>query len=414
MLNIRKWFGGRNRFTDDHPRMSKYLIEFRFHGYTKEKIRELRETIAKNYGAQMGRRKEVPHITLVGPCSTNDGKRLIREVQSVVEKHDIVPFRLDGFDMFDGRAVYVRIAPSSELIEMRNEIVKRLEGFCNLQDHDHGPYKAHATLVMNTHFHRNIDIRRKFYNIMKFLESWKIPAIRQNVLRVTILGGDSKIVCEYDLMLKRMLGRREALDRELLGKSLGVLKERRQNTRQFAGRRPEPVEEHVRHGKVFVVSDLHFDHENIIRFCNRPFRSAREMNRVLVDNWNGAVGNGDVVYYLGDLTYGRGRRSIDFWLSKLNGEIRFIRGNHDTDIITKAEVVKNRLPIRYRGHNFLLMHDPYRPPHYNGWIIHGDKHNNNPKKYPHINNKNRTINVCAEFTGYAPMNLDEIVSKIKN
>ena len=414
MLNIRKWFGGKSRPAGGHLHMSKYLIEFRFHGHTKKKIGELRETISKNYGAQIGRRKEVPHITLVGPCRTKDWKRLIREVQSVVEKYDIVPFRLDGFGMFEDRAVYVKIAPSSELIEMRNKIVERLEGFCNLQNHDHGPYKAHATLVMNAHFHRNIDIRRKFGNIMKFLESWKIPEIRQNVLRVTILGGDSKIVCEYDLMLKKMLGRREALNRELFRKTLGVLNERQQGSKQSTGRRPEPVKEYACRGKVFVVSDLHFDHENIIRFCNRPFRSAREMNRALVDNWNGVVGDGDMVYYLGDLTYGRGRRPIDFWLSKLNGEIRFIRGNHDTDIITKAEVVKDRLPIRYRGHNFLLMHDPYRPSHYDGWIIHGDKHNNSPEKYPHINNKNKTINVCAELTGYTPMNLDEIVSKIEN
>ena len=141
MLNIRKWFGGQSRPAGGHPRMSKYLIEFRFHGHTKKKIRELRETISKNHGAQIGRRKEVPHITLVGPCRTNDGKKLIREVQSVVEKHGIVPFRLDGFGRFGDRAIYVKIAPSSELIEMRNEIVKRLGGFCSLQDHDHTPYK---------------------------------------------------------------------------------------------------------------------------------------------------------------------------------------------------------------------------------------------------------------------------------
>lgn len=224
MLNIRKWFRRSEQPADGHHHTSKYLIEFRFHGYTKKKIKELWEAISKNHGAQMGRRKEVPHITLVGPCRTNDGKKLIREVQSVVEKYDIVPFRLDGFGMFEGRAVYVKIAPSSELIEMRNEIVKRLKGFCSLQDHDHAPFKAHATLVKNTHFSKNIDIRRKFDNIMKFLESWKIPEIRQNVLRVTILGGDGKIVCEYDLMLKKMLSRREALNKELFREALRVLK----------------------------------------------------------------------------------------------------------------------------------------------------------------------------------------------
>ena len=391
---------------------SKYLIQFRFHGYAKKKIMELQNAISMNHGAQMGTRKEVPHITLVGPCHTNDRKRLIREVQGVVEKYDAVSFGLDDFGMFGGRAVCIKIEPSGQLIEMRNELVKRLEGFCSLRDHDHAPYKPHATLVMNTHFPEDTDIRRKFGDITEFLKSWKMPKIRQSVVRVTILGGDRRIVCEYDLMLKSMLGRREALDRELLKITLGFLKERRPDTSPIAGCRCTPTREDIRRGRVFVVSDLHFDHENIIRFCNRPFGSMREMNRAMVYNWNRRVGDGDRVYYMGDLTYGRGRRSIDFWLSKLNGEIRFIRGNHDTDNITCAEVIRDRFPIRYRCHDFLLMHGPYRPPNYDGWIIHGDKHNN--PEYPHINRRDKTVNVCAELTRYAPMNLDEIVSRIED
>ena len=138
------------------------------------------------------------------------------------------------------------------------------------------------------------------------------------------------------------------------------------------------------------------------------------MNHALVENWNSVVGEFDKVYYLGDLTYGRGRRPIDYWLSKLNGEICFIRGNHDTDIITKAEVIEDKYPIKYKGNKFLLMHDPYRPSSWKGWVIHGDKHNNDLEKYPHVNEENKTINVCVELIDYTPMSLDKIISKILN
>ena len=105
------------------------------------------------------------------------------------------------------------------------------------------------------------------------------------------------------------------------------------------------------------------------------------------------------------------RHETDWWLDKLNGKIFFIRGNHDRDDITKARVVNDPAAIRYKGHDFLLMHSPYRPRNWDGWVIHGDKHNNNPD-YPHVNYQNKTINVCVEMTNYAPISLDDIIAKI--
>lgn len=49
----------------------------------------------------------------------------------------------------------------------------------------------------------------------------------------------------------------------------------------------------------------------------------------------------------------------------------------------------------------------------NGWIIHGDKHNNHPKEYPFINQKNKTINVCAELVDYTPIDLDRLIMLIE-
>lgn len=59
------------------------------------------------------------------------------------------------------------------------------------------------------------------------------------------------------------------------------------------------------------------------------------------------------------------------------------------------------------------MHDPRRPNRYDGWIIHGDKHNNSLKDHPCINQKNKTINVCAELVDYTPLDLDRLIMLIE-
>jgi len=90
--------------------------------------------------------------------------------------------------------------------------------------------------------------------------------------------------------------------------------------------------------EIWVVSDTHFGHENIIRFCNRPFTNAEEMDEVLVENWNKVVKDEDIVYHLGDVYFAQGHKH----LSKLKGRKRLILGNHDegkdkrlTDIFQK-------------------------------------------------------------------------------
>lgn len=381
-----------------HSRHDSYFIEFRFSGFIKKNIKDLVHVVARNFNVKnITDRKVLPHITIAGPLFTRNEKNLVNVITNVANNHHIVTFRLDGFGSFDKNVIYVKIKPSEELISMRNEIVDNLKDFCKLSEHDYkSKWTPHATLAMK-------DISYKFKEIEKFLKSWKIPTIMQQILRITILK-NRKILNEYDLVQGKLLNRRESLNRNIFKKTINNAKLPNSDKRK-------PLE---LRGKVFFASDMHFDHFNIIRYCNRPFRNINEMNRSLVNNWNNIIGRRDTVYYLGDMAHGRGSRSIDYWLDNLNGKIRFIRGNHDKDVITKADVIHDHTLIKYNGYEFLLMHDPCRPANYNGWIIHGDKHNNDTEKYPFIHYGNKTINVCMEMINYKPIILDKIIDKIEN
>lgn len=375
-----------------------YIIEFRFSGYAKEAIRELKNSISKNF--HVTRRKIVPHITLVGPLLTKKEKRLVKEVRNVCKRYDLIKFKLDGFDNFEDRVIYVRIKPSEELRQLRLELVEKLQKFCLLSENDkESHFTFHATLVMK-------DIESKFDQIWEYLQTWKIPNIDQYVVRVTIIK-NFKILAEYDLLQRKTLDRFESLDREKFHKTIKKLDEKREGS-------DIEFEDVADKGKIYVFSDAHFDHSNIIRYCRRPFDSTRQMNQELLVNWKSFVKENDTIYYLGDMTYGRNRHPTDYWLGKLSGAKYYIRGNHDSDSIRRAEVIHDRYGIEYCDYKFLLMHNPHRPLGYNEWIIHGDKHNNDLEEYPFINQKNKTVNVCADVVNYTPLSLDTLILMIES
>lgn len=48
---------------------------------------------------------------------------------------------------------------------------------------------------------------------------------------------------------------------------------------------------------IYYTADQHFGHSNIIRFCDRPFATAEEMDEALINNWNEFVSDNDIVYH---------------------------------------------------------------------------------------------------------------------
>jgi len=180
--------------------------------------------------------------------------------------------------------------------------------------------------------------------------------------------------------------------------------------------------------KIFVISDLHLEHANIMKYCHRDeFDDVSHMNSEIVSRWNQVVDKYDTVYFLGDLVFSRSKgRNIGKWIHKLNGIKIFIWGNHDTYLKCKLPY----LVINYYGEPLLLVHSPDPDSSHNKetlahygvcniltewkntpwWTIHGHHHNNNLKEYPLINNELHLINVSAELLEYHPIELEKILA----
>ena len=80
---------------------------------------------------------------------------------------------------------------------------------------------------------------------------------------------------------------------------------------------------------VFFTSDTHFFHNKIIEMAHRPFSSVEEMNDAIITNWNNKVPKDGIVYHLGDFAWGNKLEQYKELISKLNGKIILIKGNHD-------------------------------------------------------------------------------------
>ena len=82
---------------------------------------------------------------------------------------------------------------------------------------------------------------------------------------------------------------------------------------------------------IFITSDTHFGHGNIIRYCSRPFATCEEMDRSMKAAWNAVVSADDLVLHVGDVAFG-GRPFVERNVSQLNGRKVLVRGNHDKNV----------------------------------------------------------------------------------
>lgn len=116
--------------------------------------------------------------------------------------------------------------------------------------------------------------------------------------------------------------------------------------------------------KIFLTSDTHLGHDREFLWGPRGFTSSQEHDEAVIKNWNETVSAEDTVYHLGDLMLGDNLYGIEC-VKRLNGHIKLIRGNHDTDArwklyekLPNVELVGWADVIKYKKYNFYLSHHP--------------------------------------------------------
>lgn len=116
--------------------------------------------------------------------------------------------------------------------------------------------------------------------------------------------------------------------------------------------------------KIWFTSDTHFGHNNILRFCKRPWSTTLEMDEVLIANWNSVVSSENIVFHLGDFAFAPNSRWKEI-IQQLNGHIYLIVGNHDEtrypgpQIFDMFEGVASQMLIKIDDQHIYLNHYPF-------------------------------------------------------
>lgn len=158
----------------------------------------------------------------------------------------------------------------------------------------------------------------------------------------------------------------------------------------------------------WFTSDTHFGHEKIIKYCDRPFSNANEMDETIIENWNKRIRKNDIVYHLGDFSMG----DPTPYIKRLNGKIHLLLGNHDRYAHKAASFwqwTKTISIAKMNGFEITLCHYAmltWKKSCYNTWSLHGHTHGR-------IEPVGKSWDVGVDNNRFRPLSLEEIESIMK-
>jgi calcineurin-like phosphoesterase family protein len=168
----------------------------------------------------------------------------------------------------------------------------------------------------------------------------------------------------------------------------------------------------------WLISDTHFFHKNIVKYCNRP----REHTWIIAHNWKTMVKPEDDILHLGDVFMGNSGEAKEL-IQTLPGNKYFIRGNHDGQstfwyreagfqfVGTSTNPLGSIFWTAPDGQIVLFSHypDKYALKREHEWDIniHGHIHNNGYASPEYRSRDYRNISV--EVVDYRPVRLRDVL-----
>lgn len=170
---------------------------------------------------------------------------------------------------------------------------------------------------------------------------------------------------------------------------------------------------------IFFSADTHFGHQNIIKYCNRPFSNVKEMDEAIIKNWNKVVTKSDLVWFLGDISFYKNEQDTLNILNRLNGSINAVLGNHDERLSPKilkrfnyvvnfGTEIKVQDPLASNGkyQHIVLCHyamKVWNKSHRSSWQLYGHSHGS-LKDDPHA----LQIDVGVDNHDYTPISYEQV------
>lgn len=180
---------------------------------------------------------------------------------------------------------------------------------------------------------------------------------------------------------------------------------------------------------IWFTSDHHFGHNNVIKFCHRPFDNVDDMRESLIQRHNEVVKKGDLVYVLGDMFWrSEGKDKAVETLRRMNGQKYYVWGNHEevveaiyNDPRTRQEFIwyRDLTHIHPKPYpKIVLCHYAMRVwngSHKGAWHLYGHSHaglsksvaGSSPEESP------LSMDIGVDTHNYYPWSIDEIAQVIE-
>lgn len=162
--------------------------------------------------------------------------------------------------------------------------------------------------------------------------------------------------------------------------------------------------------KTWIISDTHFGHKNIIKYCKRPPNHDTLMRR----NWKKYVKPDDVILHLGDVTVWYGNHYT--WaneVNKLPGIKYMIRGNHDEQWTNEEWYERAGMIVipPFQQNKIFFSHESLMPSGTWDVNVHGHSHNHEPYR-AYMKFGLMYYNASIEGMNYRPVRMKTILKEL--
>jgi calcineurin-like phosphoesterase family protein len=166
---------------------------------------------------------------------------------------------------------------------------------------------------------------------------------------------------------------------------------------------------------IYFTSDTHFGHKNIIKYCQRPFKTVEEMDEEIIERINAMVRPQDELWHLGDFAFHSKTNSIEGYLGKIKCKVNIVFGSHDKEAIKKKHLFNSAFHgikrITIEGQKIVLCHCAlltWECRHYGAVHLFGHSHTSPVKRF---RCQQGSVDVGVDNCGFFPIPLNEAIAR---